>query len=480
MNIQRSAFGAFLLFASATSFTPGGISSYTQTFSDAEFKVMVTSQNNISNKRRLTSKKNLPVFALRRLNGVQANNDSFTRYMTSDDSMDHDVDEPLANGVDSVNWLPTVIGAKSSEPDSNEDTDVLPLFPLGGMVYTPNSEHTLNIFEPRYRKMYNDILMNGSKRFVVAMSHPSEKGRFAEIGVLFELQDLKEVSEQTNDQVKYICSHRVTGRVKLHKILNPSAWETRETYLKVEGKLLDVNAAGPTVEFDEANVDDVYSRLVEKTTAVYEEAAPKEEGNLKESFKNLVELQQELEEDVRFTLASIDTLAVSPGDKDEGIWSTIRLWQSYSEQRLVARQNELQREFQDKLLKFLTKEKGVKEEELPSAIGFTELSPALQKEVQDLQKRMSVELEPLVLESTLAMQKILEAANHKERVILLKFFIDAERKRLEARKLLQGMFIPSDDTDETEDETVDIEAVSMDDSEKGPGSIFTDEPDAFQ
>ena len=209
--------------------------------------------------------------------------------------------------------------------------------------------------------MYNDILMNGSKRFVVAMSHPSEKGRFAEIGVLFELQDLKEVSEQTNDQVKYICSHRVTGRVKLHKILNPSAWETRETYLKVEGKLLDINSSGSNVEMD----DDVYSRLVEKTKAVYEEAAPKQEGNLKESFKSLVELQQELEEDVRFTRASVDTLAISPGDKDEGLWSTIRLWQSYSEQRLVARQNELQREFQDKLLKFLTKEKGVKEEELP-------------------------------------------------------------------------------------------------------------------
>ena len=98
---------------------------------------------------------------------------------------------------------------------------------------------------------------------------------------------------------------------------------------------------------------------------------------------------------------------------------------------------------------------------------------------------MSVELEPLVLESTLAMQKILEAANHKERVILLTFFIDAERKRLEARKLLQGMFIPSEETNEAEDETVDIDAVSMDDNnnddvENAPGSIFTDEPDAFQ
>ena len=200
------------------------------------------------------------------------------------------------------------------------------------------------------------------------MSHPSERGRFAEIGVLFELEDLKEVSEQTNDQVKYICSHRVTGRVKPHKILNPSAWESRETYLKVEGTLMDANTAGTDTKkelMDEFVDDDVYSRLVEKAKAVYEAPAPKEEANLKLSFKELVELQHDLEEDVRFTRASIDTLAVSPGDKDEGLWTTIRLWQSYSEQRLVARQNELQREFQDKLLQFLMKEKGVKESEVP-------------------------------------------------------------------------------------------------------------------
>merc|ERR1711966_626448 len=127
--------------------------------------------------------------------------------------------------------------------------------------------------------------------------------------------------------------------------------------------------------------DDVYARLAQKVAAVYDEPAPKEGEKLKDSFRDLVELQHDLEEDVRFTRASVNTLAVSPGDKDEGLWTTIRLWQSYSEQRLVARQNELQREFQDKLLEFLTKEKGVKEEELPSAIGFTDLSPELQKEV---------------------------------------------------------------------------------------------------
>lgn len=404
-----------------------------------------------------------------------------------DDGNEDDIEEPLADGIDSVQWLPAISATKDENIESaREGAEILPLFPLGGIVYTPNSEHVLNIFEPRYRKMYTDILMNGTKRFVVSMSHPNEQGRFAEIGVLFELEDLKEVSGMTNDQIKYICNHRVTGRVKLHKILNPSVWNSRETYLKVEGTLLDKDVGGTNSKqeiMDEYVDNDVYASVAAAALR-YEESAPKEEKMLKGSFKELVDLQHELEEDVRFTRASVNTLAVSPGDKDEGLWTTIRLWQSYIEQRLVGRQNELQQDFQKKLIQFLLKEKGVKEEELPSAVGFTDLSPSLQQEVQDLQKRIAVELEPLILESTLTIQKILEADDHKERLGLVRYFVDAERKRLEARKVLQGMFTPGDDQSITEELLVEDSLDSIDDeidddSTSGSGSIFFDD-DSFQ
>ena len=81
---------------------------------------------------------------------------------------------------------------------------VLPLFPLGNVAYTPGSTQTLNIFEPRYRKMYNDILMSGldtldslmkigSRRFVTTMVNPAGDGELAEVGVVLYLEDLKEV-----------------------------------------------------------------------------------------------------------------------------------------------------------------------------------------------------------------------------------------------------------------------------------------------
>ena len=171
--------------------------------------------------------------------------------------------------------------------------------------------------------------MNGSKRFVVSMSHPNKEGTFAQIGVLFQLEDLKEVSEQTGDQVKYICNHRVTKRVKLHRVLNPDAWNTRETYLKVEGSIiketdevqvaaLDESDDNDEAPKDAANVSDVYSALLGAARSV--PSITKEEQVLCKSFKNLVEKQHELEEDVRFTKASVSSLAIAPGDGEEGLW----------------------------------------------------------------------------------------------------------------------------------------------------------------
>ena len=61
-------------------------------------------------------------------------------------------------------------------------------------------------------------------------------------------------------------------------------------------------------------------------------------------------------------------------------------------------------------------------------------------EVVALQKRMAVELQPLVLESTLTMQKILECPDHSARLALVKGFVEAEAKRLKTKRAIKGMF----------------------------------------
>ena len=53
---------------------------------------------------------------------------------------------------------------------------------------------------------------------------------------------------------------------------------------------------------------------------------------------------------------------------------------------------------------------------------------------------MAVELQPLVLESTLTMQKILECPDHTARLKLVRHFIEAETKRLTTKKAIKNMF----------------------------------------
>jgi hypothetical protein len=121
-----------------------------------------------------------------------------------------------------------------------------------------------------------------------------------------------------------------------------------------------------------------------------------------------------------------------------------------------------------------------------SAVGFQDLSPALQNEVQQLQQRMSTELQPLVLESTLTMKKLLEAEDHTERLKLVRYFITAEKKRLNTKRALKGMFsgesdaaleasIPNEEQIPKENKLVEPE-----DSPISKSSIFTDDADAFQ
>lgn len=413
---------------------------------------------------------------------------------------DDDENNPLSRGINSVGWLPSVYNpspsrsvfdsSMSSDDDEEETAETLPLFPLGGIVYTPNSEHVLNIFEPRYRQMYNDILMNGSKRFVVSMSHPNEEGRFAQVGVLFSLEELKEVSEMTADRVKYICNHRVTGRVKLHKVLNPEAWESRDTYLKVKGTIIDdtghLEEEDKDSDSDETMDESIPRSMVNelKKAAAFDaaEKSPEEEA-LSQSFSDLVELQHDLTEDVRFTRASVKSFGVAAGtDIDPNLWTSIRLWQSYAEQRLVARQNEMQKEFQEKLVEFLKKDMGDdgdEEQELPSAIGFQDLSPELQEELAELQKRMTSELKPLLLEQTLSMQKILEANDHDDRVELMRYFVDAERKRLQAKKTLKSMFGGGALAEEDSETIVEKKEAAQKDEPKQQ-IFFDDGDDAFQ
>lgn len=197
---------------------------------------------------------------------------------------------PIASETDieDIRWLPPIDPSAADVSEGYvpaEGATVMPLFPLG-VTYLPYTTPVLNIFEPRYRAMYNDILFSGARRFMVC-NVDSTTGRLAETGVIFYLDELKEVSEQTADRVKYVGSHSVIGRVNLKKVLNPPVAATRESYLKAE-----------VVELVDEDAD---------------ESLEEEEAAIQTLFEELVDIQGTLGEEPRFTAAVKATLSFGRG-----------------------------------------------------------------------------------------------------------------------------------------------------------------------
>ena len=78
---------------------------------------------------------------------------------------------------------------------------------------------------------------------------------------------------------------------------------------------------------------------------------------------------------------------------------------------------------------------------------------------------------------------MLEAEDHIARCNLLKYFFDAEKKRLSTKSVLQGVF--SNVADSVSEASMPREELITDDdklseSEKKPDSKFFDDEDAFQ
>ena len=311
-----------------------------------------------------------------------------------------------------LNWIPPLDPTKETEeidPEVEPQTMVLPLFPLGSTAYMPHSDHILNIFEPRYRQMYSDILFNGSRRFAVPVSHP-ETGRLASVAPVFYLEDLKEVSEQTQDAVKYVCSHKVIGRVRIKRTLNDKVWADRSTYLKAVVEPLE----------DGDDDEDLSTR----------------EGHLTERFASIIENQTKLQEPVRFTENLIDTLSAARGE--DGLWRLAGLWQSLLQNRLSAKENELSNDIQALLRSYLDKQGNDMQSKV--TVQFDSLPADIRAEFTRLQQTYREESLAMVKATLYPFVLLVQCETHGERLNVFGEMMEEEEKRLQAKVALQSLF----------------------------------------
>ena len=325
-------------------------------------------------------------------------------------------DEGSASGardfLEHVEWLPALDPTKETEeidPEADPGTMVLPVFPLGSTAYLPHSDHILNIFEPRYRQMYSDILFNGSRRFAVPVSHP-ETGRLAACAPVFYLEDLKEVSEQTQDAVKYVCSHKVIGRVRLTRTLNDRVWGDRSSYLKAACEPLE-------------DVDD-------------DEDLSTREGNLTERFASVIENQTKLGEPVRFTENLIETLSAARGE--DGLWRLAGLWQSLLQNRLGAKEAELSNDIQALLRTYLSQQGQDMQSKV--TVQFDALPADIRAEFSRLQQAYREESAAMLASTVYPFVALVQCDSHAERLNVFGEMLEEEEKRLQAKVALQKMF----------------------------------------
>ena len=315
-----------------------------------------------------------------------------------------------------VRWMPVMDVRRETEesPTLAEGELVLPMFPLGSHVYLPDTEHVLNIFEPRYRSMYNEILFNGSRRFVVPMCAPNEAGKFASVAAVFYLDDLKEVSEQTNDQVKFVCSHTVIERVRVVRSLNDRVWGDRSSFLKVV-----------TEKFEDCDLDDDFTN---KETA------------LEERFRALIDMQEKVDEPIRFTKDVELASPISAKRGKMGFWRLVNLWQSLLQSRVTHRENELQAGIQKMLRKFL-EDSGVDlSDGRQLQLSFESIPADIRAEIQRMNEQYGEERVELLNSAIYPFQYLVQMDSHAERLDYFGELISEEEKRLAAKNTLRAMF----------------------------------------
>merc|ERR1719183_3347096 len=115
----------------------------------------------------------------------------------------------------------------------------MPLFPVG-VAYVPGTEQSLNIFEDRYKEMFNDIILSGTRRFAVCTDTTNGETenahldkRFARVAVVFSVSDCDFGAAQDGTRV-YAVKCDVTRRVRVKQVRNPEDWASKETYLRAE------------------------------------------------------------------------------------------------------------------------------------------------------------------------------------------------------------------------------------------------------
>uniref|UniRef100_A0A7S4AGZ5 Lon N-terminal domain-containing protein n=1 Tax=Pseudo-nitzschia australis TaxID=44445 RepID=A0A7S4AGZ5_9STRA len=244
--------------------------------------------------------------------------------------------------LESVQWLPNVSDMKDTRVESSQNH--LPVFPLSGPLFPDDQgkrlplvsqfsevpvlgmEMSLQIFEPRYRQMYHDLLSSSdiSRRFIVPFSHPYRPGQFAAFGWIYEITYVHDVADESNGKIQLVCNHVVSKPVKILEIVNPTDYDTKLTYLRARVDILDNN-----ISEDDKNI------VGEGKKVCSTDLRP-----LKEMLQQLKNEPQSLSSDNTYLQISlIDRLLIA--SREGSVWLVAQVWLSHLQMDVLRLQGKI-------------------------------------------------------------------------------------------------------------------------------------------
>mmetsp|Transcript_65811 Transcript_65811/g.154006 ORF Transcript_65811/g.154006 Transcript_65811/m.154006 type:complete len:379 (+) Transcript_65811:55-1191(+) len=287
----------------------------------------------------------------------------------------------------SVKWLTPDGENRQVSSFGLSGTTELPLFPLGTTFHALDSHPTLQIFEPRYRQLYHDVLSSGQRTFVVTATDP-ETARLASYGVIFQVDQVVDVAEKTGGKIKYIAEHTVKSRVQIHRVIEDRA--EQKGYLRV--------SASP-VEDDSDDADELHDLEAEVT----------------ELFSSLVQDVDDLQAEVAARGLRVNA------SREGGLWQLASLWlDKYAGHRVRAIEQQMLSQVKEIYEQYAS-------QHMQESINPSDMPPSVHGEVRELKSLFDAEILRLVGEQVSLGQLLLQSRSHKERLHLLRSAFQVER-----------------------------------------------------
>jgi len=109
-----------------------------------------------------------------------------------------------------------------------DDATVMPVYPLPTIEW-PGSEVELNVTDPAYVRMYQELLEAGQRRLVAPLlrssagaTNTADRWLHSMAAVLY-VEELTVAEADADGAVAYRAKHKVIGRANILRLLNPSA-----------------------------------------------------------------------------------------------------------------------------------------------------------------------------------------------------------------------------------------------------------------